>query len=230
MEPVKKLSRGLNNRKFKLMTSYIFLGPPASGKGTQAKELAEKLRLVYFGTGEMMRSETKKDSEFGRIFRRVWDKGHGGLVDDKTVLDFAKLKLEEISQNRGFVFDGFPRTLEQAAFLERELNQNLIVFNIQVSEESIVDRSSTRMVCGNCGKIFFRAAADKKHCEVCGGELIHRIEDTPEIVKKRLDVYNELTQPLINYYKEKKVLINIDGENSIEDVKNEITVKINERK
>ena len=204
------------------MQSYIFLGPPASGKGTQAKQLADDLGLVYFGTGDLMREEAKKQTHFGEIFKNVWNEGKGNLVNDDIVLEFVKTKIEEIGKEKGFVFDGFPRTLKQAEFLDQELQHHLTVFNIDVSEESIVERSSTRKVCENCGKIFFKVPNDKKSCEVCGGELIHRQEDTPEIVKKRLDIYNELTQPLIDYYGQKNVLIDINGELSIEDVKDEI--------
>lgn len=210
--------------------SYIFLGPPASGKGTQAKNLAEKLDLVYFGTGEFMRAEAKKKTPLGLVFQKVWDSGKGQLITDDIVLEFAKTKIEEIGHKRGFIFDGFPRTLDQAKFLEKELGQELIVFNIEVSEDSVLARSETRRVCENCGKIFFKASLDKKNCEVCGGELIHRQEDTPEVVKKRLDVYNEQTKPLIDFYKERNLLIEIDGEESIEDVEQEIMGKINERR
>lgn len=211
------------------MQSYIFLGPPASGKGTQAKDLAEELGLIYFGTGDLMREEAKKQTHFGQIFKNVWAQGKGSLIDDDLTLDFVKTKIEEIGRDRGFVFDGFPRTLKQAQFLDLELDHHLIVFNISVSEETIVTRSSTRKICENCGKIFFKAPADKKRCEVCGDELVHRQEDTPEIIKKRLDIYNELTQPLIDYYNQKGVLINIDGEPNIEEVKEEILAKINDQ-
>lgn len=211
------------------MQSYIFIGPPASGKGTQAKDLADELRLIYFGTGDLMREEAKKQNHFGQIFSKVWDEGKGGLIDDNVVLEFVKMKIGEIGTNKGFVFDGFPRTLQQAEFLDLELKHHLTVFNIDVSEETIVSRSSTRKVCENCGKVFFKAPITKKSCEECGSDLVHRQEDTPEIVKKRLDIYNELTQPLIHYYKEKNVLINIDGEPSIGEVKEEIMARINDQ-
>jgi len=211
------------------MQSYIFLGPPASGKGTQAKDLAHELNLIYFGTGDLMREEAKKQTHFGEIFKKVWNQGKGNLVDDDITLEFVKAKIEEIGMEKGFAFDGFPRTLKQANFLDEVLKHHLTVFNIDVSEESIIERSNTRRVCENCGKIFFKASADKKSCEVCGGELIHRQEDTPEIVKKRLDIYNRLTQPLIDYYKPKNILINIDGEPNIEEVKEEIMVKIHDK-
>jgi len=212
------------------MQSYIFLGPPASGKGTQAKILAEELGLTYFGTGDLMRQEVKKRTHFGQIFQSVWTAGKGGLVDDETVLQFVKNKLDEMDQSHGFVFDGFPRTLDQAKFLKKELNQDIWVLNVKVSDETIVERSTTRRVCENCEKIYFQPAPNKKRCDACGGELIHRIEDTPEIVQKRLDVYNRLTQPLIDYYNQENRLINIDGEPNIEEVTLEIIAKINEQR
>ncbi|AKM82737.1 TPA: nucleoside monophosphate kinase [Candidatus Berkelbacteria bacterium] len=212
------------------MQSFIFLGPPASGKGTQAKDLAEKLGLIYFGTGDFMRAEAKKQSHFGQIFQRVWDEGKGNLVDDDIVLEFVKAKIEEIGQEKGFVFDGFPRTIKQAEFLNQELKHNLTVFNIEVSEDSIVSRSGTRKVCENCGKIFFKAPVDKRNCEVCGGGLIHRQEDTPGVVKKRLEVYNLQTKPLIDHYKSNNALVEIDGEPNIEEVALEIEEKVNERR
>lgn len=210
------------------MESYIFLGPPASGKGTQAKKLAEEFGLVYFGTGDLMRTEAKKHTPYGEIFQKVFDLGQGNLVNDDTVLEFVKTKLTEFGDSKSFVFDGFPRTIKQADFLDNFLNHHLTVFNIQVSEESIVERSSTRKICENCSKIFFKASPDKKNCEVCGGELVQRQEDTPEVVIKRLEVYNRETAPLIEYYKNKNSLIELDGEPTIDEVEKDIEAIVNE--
>jgi len=211
------------------MKNYIFLGPPGSGKGTQAKLLAEKISAFYFGTGDLMREEAKIGTEFGKKFQAVWDKGEGALVSDDIIEEFIETKLKGLDINRPVVFDGFPRTLGQAHLLEKYIkSEDLEVFNIEVSSQSLIERATTRRVCGKCGKIFFRAdLSGIKQCDVCGGNLGKRQEDAPEIVKKRIAVYESQTAPLIEYYKTKEILIDIDGEPPIEEVTQEIESKIN---
>jgi len=213
------------------MVNYIILGPPGSGKGTQAKKLAEKLGLFYFGTGDLMRKEAEKGTPLGKEFQAVWDKGQGELVSEELTDGFFEEKIRE-NLEKSIVFDGFPRTLSQVRNLEKiygKLSTKFKVLNIEVSSGDLIQRMQTRRVCSKCGKIFFRPLESGiRQCDVCGGELTQRQEDTPETIKKRIEVYNKETQPVIDYYKEKGILINIDGAPAISAVEKEIWEKVNE--
>lgn len=208
------------------------MGPPGSGKGTQAKNLAEHFGFTYFGTGDMMRNEAKHSTDFGKIFQAVWDRGQGELVSDDIVEKFVEEKIKNLDFDKGVVFDGFPRTLAQAKLMEKdftEKNQDFRVFDIEVSNETLVGRMSTRKVCSNCGQIFFNAdELGIKLCDKCGGDLYRRQEDEPEVVQRRLDVYEHETKPLIDFFNTEGKLITIDGEPSIDQVEQEIIEKINE--
>lgn len=210
--------------------NIIILGPPGSGKGTQAKDVAKKFGYIYFGTGDLMREEASKDTEFGKIFQAVWDKGDGGLVDNKIVNDFVATKIKEMGVKKTFVFDGMPRTLAQVKLLEDifgKEKEKFIVININVTDENLIERMQTRRVCGSCSKIFFRPADNNiTKCDKCGGQLLQRQEDQPEVIRKRLAVYKEETQPVIDYYAKKGNLVNINGEPPIEVVKAEINEKL----
>lgn len=207
----------------------IILGPPGSGKGTQAKLLQEKFGLFFFGTGDLMRKEAESNSEIGQKFQAVWDKGEGGLVSSELINEFVNLKLQKLDKEKGIIFDGYPRTIQQAENLEKVLQilpENLIVLNIEVSKDLLVERMETRRVCGKCKKIFFRPTDNNiQKCDDCGGELIQRQEDQPEVIRKRIEVYEAETKPLVEFYKAHGTLINIDGNPPIDKV----TVEINEK-
>lgn len=209
------------------MKNYIFLGPPGSGKGTQAKLLAEKLGAFYFGAGDLMRKEAKSGTEYGKKFQAIWDEGKGLLVPEEISDGFLENKLKEI-QGKQVIFDGYPRTMEQAQMLEKYFpSENIIVINISLDDEALVLRATTRRVCEKCGKIFLHAdLSGITLCDVCGGNLVQRQEDTEEIVKKRIEVYNNETKPLIDHFENEGILINIDGEPPIEDVTAEINQKL----
>lgn len=209
--------------------NYIFLGPPGSGKGTQAKKLAEKLDLYYFGTGDLMREAAEQKTSLGLKFQEIWNKKDGSLIPDELVTQFIDEKVRLVSENQGIVLDGYPRTLAQAQDLEKLLpDKKFIVININVGDEDLIKRMSTRRICSKCDKVFFQPElTGQTKCDVCSGNLIQRQDDQPEVLRKRIMVYNQETEPLINYYQEKNILINIDGEPSIDQVQTEIWEKVN---
>lgn len=206
---------------------YIILGAPGSGKGTQAKRLAQKLGLIYFGTGDLMREEAKKATPLGLEFKKVWDEGKGGLVSEELVQKFIGEKIKEINESDGIVFDGYPRTIAQAEHLGRIFKEkgihDLQVINLVVKADSLIQRTQKRRICASCNKIFRDALAEGlTKCDECGGQLIQREEDMPEVLSKRIDVYEKQTTPLIDYYQKTGKLINIDGEPPIDEVWEEI--------
>lgn len=196
----------------------IIFGPPGSGKGTQAKMIADTFGLFYFGTGDLMRAEATSGSEIGQTFQEYWNKGEGVLIPDNIVEKFLNEKLNSLDFSAGAVFDGYPRTLMQAknfidVYQTKQLGQKPVVLNLNVSEKSLIYRAQTRKVCEGCKKVF--QEADKNQittCTVCGGKLISRQEDQPEIIKKRLQVYNQSTEPVLNFLEKNSSVIQIDGE------------------
>lgn len=212
--------------------SIIILGPPGSGKGTQAKFFSTKYHLFYFGTGDLMRQEAEKQTAFGKKFQAIWQKGQGELIRDDLVDEFVYQKLGQINQSKGIIFDGYPRTIKQAenlSVLLKSGSENCVVFNIEVPADILIKRSSTRRVCRNCGNIFFEAERLRvKKCDSCGGELFQRQDDTPETIARRIEVYEQQTKPLIDYYKHQGILINIDGRPSISKVTKEMEKKFQE--
>lgn len=205
-----------------MIKNIILLGPPGSGKGTQAKKISTELGYLYFGTGELMRQEAQKGTELGQKFQAVWNHGKGELVEDALVEEFVNQKIDLFKNHDKIIFDGYPRTILQVKHLENILNlvnKDIWVLNLKVRDETSIERMRSRRVCENCGKTFFQA--EKNHieaCPDCGGKLIHRQEDQEEIFSKRLDVYNRQTKPLIDYFKSINKLIEIDGEGTIPEV------------
>ncbi len=201
--------------------NFIILGPPGSGKGTQAKRLAEKLGEIYFGTGDLMRVEAEKGTPLGLEFKKVM--ASGKLVSDELVEKFVEQKLNEIDTSKGLVFDGYPRTVAQAEYLDEFLKKkgigNLKVLNLVVKAESITHRMLKRRICQSCGKIYQDAVGEGlTRCDFCQGNLTPRHDDDPEVVGKRIEVYTSQSAPLIEYFKGHGQLIDIDGEPPIEEV------------
>ena len=206
-----------------MIKNIILLGPQGSGKGTQAKLLADKFKLEHIETGGALREIKKKDTELGRKVAQIIDTGK--LVPLPIIAEIIGNKVKTVSKNKGVVFDGIPRTLDQSKSLEKILKKNgrhiTHVFFIQISEKESISRLSKRYICSQCGKLFIieKSAVNKlKKCPKCGGNIIRRKDDTPAGIKQRLKLYKEMTFPVVEYYRQKQKLIEINGEQSVEKV------------
>lgn len=202
----------------------ILLGPPGSGKGTQAKKVSQFYGVPQISTGDILREAVKNETELGIKAKPYMDSG--GLVSDDLILGMVKERLrEEDCARRGFVLDGFPRTKAQAdclfAMLERSGQRLSRVVNIEVDEEELVLRLSGRRTCKFCGEgyhVAFNPPKRPEICDRCSGELYQREDDKPETVRARLKVYKEQTDPLIDYYLAKGLLSTVCGVGKIEDI------------
>lgn len=196
----------------------ILLGPPGVGKGTQANNLSKKFNLPKISTGDILRDAAKQETELGKKAKECMEKGI--LVPDEVVIGIIKELLKKEEYNNGFFLDGFPRTISQAKALVNVTDIDTVL-NLKASDESIIKRLSTRRVCENCQTGFNIISLKPKQegiCDKCGGNLILRDDDKPETIKKRLEIYNNQTKPLIEYYEEKGILKNINAEPSIKEV------------
>ena len=188
------------------------LGPPGSGKGTYASRLSPTLGIPHISTGDIFREEIKKGTELGAIAESYLKDGQ--LVPDNIVMDVVKERLKREDARKGFIFDGFPRTIEQADSFEK-ISKIDKVINIVVSDEIVIKRLSSRRQCSKCGAIYnilFLKTKKEGVCDKCGGSIYQRKDDTIEVIKERLEVYKKQTQPLINYYKKKNLLVDIVNE------------------
>ena len=206
----------------------IMLGAPVAGKGTQAKMIADKYNVPHISTGDIFRANIKNGTELGLEAKKYMDQGM--LVPDELTV---KILLDRVSQadcGNGYVLDGFPRTIPQAEVLEnalKEINDHIdYAIDVNVPDEHIVRRMSGRRACLSCGATFHIVHVPPKAegiCDRCGKELILRDDDRPETVEKRLAVYHEQTQPLIDFYSVKGILRTVDGTVDMMDVFEEIT-------
>lgn len=193
----------------------ILLGPPGSGKGTQAKRVTQELNIPHISTGDILRENIKSETELGRRAKEFMNAGR--LVPDALVLDMLFERVRRKDCKSGYLLDGFPRTIPQAESLDQFLESkvHLVAINLAVSDEIIVKRISGRLSCTVCGHVHNRFLSPPKLegiCDLCGGELIQRPDDRSEVVKERLLVYAKQTAPLIDYYERKGILHTIDGE------------------
>ncbi len=206
----------------------IMLGAPGAGKGTQAKKIAAKYQIPHISTGDIFRANIKNGTELGKKAKTYMDQGL--LVPDELVVDLVVDRLDQEDCKNGCVLDGFPRTIPQAEALDKALKglgQKVdYAVNVEVPDENIVTRMGGRRACVGCGATYHLVYAPTKEegiCDTCGGGLILRDDDKPETVTKRLNVYHEQTQPLIDYYAQAGILKEVDGTKDIEDVFREIT-------
>lgn len=201
----------------------IMLGAPGAGKGTQAKKIAEKYAIPHISTGDIFRANIKSGTELGKKAKTYMDQGL--LVPDELVVDLVVDRVNQEDCTNGYVLDGFPRTILQAEALDNALavlGQSMdYAINIEVPDENIVNRMSGRRACVDCGATYHIVYAPTKEenvCDHCKGGLILRDDDKPDTVQKRLNVYHEQTQPLIDYYTKKNILVEVDGTVDISDV------------
>ena len=194
----------------------ILLGPPGAGKGTQAKMLMEKFSIPQISTGDMLRAAVKDGTLMGQKAKEFMDAG--GLVPDEVVVGIVRDRLQETDCDNGFILDGFPRTVAQADALQssfqvmgKELDR---VISLEVDTEALVERLNGRRTCRDCGRgyhVEFDPSQQAEICDSCGGALIQRDDDKEETIRKRLQVYAEQTAPLISYYQDAGVLMELDG-------------------
>ena len=201
----------------------IMLGTPGAGKGTQAKKIAEVCKIPHISTGDIFRANIKNGTELGAKAKTYMDKGL--LVPDELVCDLVVDRIQQDDCKNGFILDGFPRTIPQAEALKAALTaieeKMEYAIDIDVPDENIINRMAGRRACVGCGATYhveFNPTKVEGVCDVCGEKLILRDDDKPETVKKRLDVYHEQTQPLIDFYKKEGILVTVDGTQSMDKV------------
>jgi len=187
------------------MVNAIIFGAPGSGKGTYASRLQSKLGVNIIAMGDIFREIMKEDTDLGREVRSYVEKGL--LGPDSLTIQVLKQHIAKIKNKKGFLFDGYPRTIEQAKALETIAKIDVII-QLVVPDWIIIERLSTRRICKNCGEVYnIRYLKPKRDmiCDKCGGPLYQRPDDTPEVIKKRIEVYEQQTQPILQYYKEKNI-------------------------
>jgi adenylate kinase len=220
--------------------NLLIFGPPGSGKGTYASRLAPKFGILKISTGDIFRRVIKEDTPIGREVKKIYDAG--GLQSDELTLKLLKGEMEKPEAKKGFILDGFPRTINQAKDLEKITNIDVII-NLQIPEKILIEKISARRICKKCGEIY--NIADIKEtidgveytlppmnpkkpnvCDKCGGELYQRDDDKLAVVKERLKVYEKQTKPLIKYFKSElpflDVTVNRGPEIMVEKIANEI--------
>lgn len=208
----------------------IMLGAPGAGKGTQAKRIAERYGIPHISTGDIFRANIKNGTELGNKAKTFMDQGL--LVPDELVVDLVVDRVKQPDCEKGYVLDGFPRTIPQAKALDaalQDIDEKMdYAINVEVPDDNIITRMSGRRACLSCGgtyHITFNPTKTLGICDACGGQLILRDDDKAETVQKRLEVYHEQTKPLIDYYTEKGIIKEVDGTQNMNTVFDEI-VKI----
>jgi len=206
----------------------VLLGPPGAGKGTQAERIRDRYGLAHLSTGDMLREAVAAGTEIGREAKSIMDAGQ--LVPDELIIRLVEARISEPDCAKGFLLDGFPRTLAQAEALDRLLAERGArldaVIEFAVDDEALVERISGRFSCKKCGALYhdrFKPTKVPGVCDVCGGtEFVRRPDDNPETVRARLRAYHEQTAPLLPYYRARGLLITVDAMADIDAVTEEI--------
>ena len=215
------------------MLRTVLLGPPGAGKGTQAVRIVERYNIPHISTGDIIRDNIKRGTELGKKAQEYMNKGE--LVPDDLVIEIATTRLLEDDCKNGFLLDGFPRTVYQAEKLDEFLAEHDMkldkVIDIEVEKEELITRLTGRRVCKKCGASYHVVNIPPKKegiCDICGEELFQRADDTIETVENRIEVYNEQTMPLVDYYTKAGNIATIDGALGLENVFAEIVKALGE--
>jgi adenylate kinase len=210
----------------------ILFGAPGVGKGTQAKLISSKLNIPHISTGDILRQAVKDKTELGKRAQEIMNRGD--LVPDVIMIGIIQERLHKPDCLKGFILDGFPRTVKQAIALDKLLSEmnikDVSVVNITADDNELVKRIGNRRACKNCGQIFvLKDIEGKSHCPNCNAEnsFYLRDDDKEEVVRNRLDVFRKNTEPVLEYYRKQKDIISIDGLGSIEEVNKKVLEKIN---
>ncbi|MBQ4515928.1 MAG: adenylate kinase [Clostridia bacterium] len=194
----------------------VLLGPPGAGKGTQAANLAKEYKIPAISTGHIIRTAISEKTPVGKIAEEFIKRGE--LVPDDTVVELVKVRLAEDDCKNGYILDGFPRTLAQAEIMDETSIGVDLVLDIDVPDEKLVERLSGRRECKKCGAayhVLYNPTKNGETCDKCGGELVMRSDDVPEVILKRLEVYHKQTEPLKEYYTKQGKLTSIQGQKDL---------------
>ncbi|MFF5494794.1 adenylate kinase [Streptomyces aquilus] len=202
----------------------VLVGPPGAGKGTQATRLAEKLRVPHISTGDLFRANISQQTDLGKLAKSYMDAGN--LVPDEVTIAMAKDRMEQADAVNGFLLDGFPRNVSQAEALDELLNTEGIkldaVLDLEAPEEEVVKRIAGRRICRNDSAhvfhVSYKKPAKEGVCDVCGGELYQRDDDSEATVRTRLEVYHTQTEPIIDYYKAQGLVVTIEAMGPVDEV------------
>lgn len=198
--------------------NLVLMGPPGAGKGTQGEILSKRLGIDTISTGVMLRTAIKEQTEVGKMAEKYINDGK--LVPDDVIVKIVKERLEKPDCAKGFILDGFPRTTAQAEALTESGVKIDKVLSLEVDDEKIVERLSSRRECRECGapyNVISNKPKTEGKCDKCGGELIQRADDNPDTIKNRLNVYHEQTEPIKSYYEKQGLLVTAQGEEALED-------------
>ncbi|MFH1324245.1 MAG: adenylate kinase [Nanoarchaeota archaeon] len=198
--------------------NLIFLGPPGVGKGTIAKDVVKAKNIPQISTGDLLRAAVKEGSELGKKAKEFMDSGK--LVPDELAINLLKERIKKDDCKHGFILDGFPRTIPQAEALEGNVEINKVI-NFKATDETVISRISGRRTCKKCSAIYHIKNIPPKVegvCDKCGGELYQREDDKEETVKKRLETYKQQTAPLIDFYRKKGILADVETEKPIPEI------------